>query len=44
MMKVIRNLGRNLNWTGAIILLVGSKLVLSYFFSGLRTPGELLLS
>jgi len=25
-------------------VLVGSKLVLSYFFSGLRTPGELLLS
>jgi hypothetical protein len=43
-MEAVRNLGRDLKWNGAIILLVGSKLLLSFFFPGLRTPGELLLS
>ena len=37
-------LGRNLLWSGVVTLLVGTKLVLSYFVPGLRTPGELVLS
>ena len=37
-------LARNLLWIGVVTLLVGGKLVLSFFVPGLRTPGELLLS
>ncbi len=35
---------KNLLWIGVVTLLVGIKLILSYFISGLKTPGELILS
>jgi hypothetical protein len=35
---------KNLFWFGVINLLVGLKLILSYIFPGLKTPGELMLS
>lgn len=31
-------------WSAIIMFLVGLKLILSYYFPGLRTPGELVLS
>ena len=37
-------MAKALLWAGIIMLLVGVKLLLSYFFPGLRTPGELALS
>jgi hypothetical protein len=37
-------LSSNLLWIGIVTLLVGVKLVLSYFVPGLKTPGELVLS
>ena len=40
----VGSLGKDLLWAGIITGLVGCKLVLSFFFPGLRTPGEMLLS
>jgi hypothetical protein len=39
-----RSMRRDLLWIGIVTLLVGVKLVLSYFFPALKTRGELLLS
>ena len=39
-----RSINRNLFWIGIVTLLVGIKLVLSFFVPGLKTPGELVLS
>lgn len=44
MNKKMGNIDRNLLGIGIIMALVGIKLVLSFFFEGLKTPGELLLS
>lgn len=35
---------KNLYWIGIVTLLVGIKLILSFFFPGLKTSGELVLS
>lgn len=35
---------RELLWIAIVMALVGVKLVLSFFFTGLKSPGELLLS
>ena len=35
---------KNLLWIGIVTLLVGIKLILSFFIPGLKTPGELVLS
>lgn len=35
---------KNLFWIGIVTLLVGIKLILSFFIPGLKTPGELVLS
>ncbi len=37
-------LKKNLFWLGIVTLLVGLKLVLSFFIPGLKTSGELILS
>ena len=39
-----RSVSRNLFWIGVVTLLVGIKLIFSYFIPGLKTPGELILS
>jgi hypothetical protein len=39
-----RSLKKNLFWIGIVTLLVGIKLILSFFIPGLKTPGELVLS
>ena len=39
-----RSLSKNLLWIGVVTLLVGIKLILSFFVPGLKTPGELVLS
>ena len=38
-----RALSTKLFWTGVVVLLVSVKLLLSFFFPGLRAPGELLV-
>ncbi len=38
------SLSKNLLWIGIVNLLVGIKLILSFFVPGLKTPGELVLS
>ena len=43
-MKSNRSLKKNLFWIGIVTLLVGIKLILSFFIPGLKTPGELVLS
>jgi len=35
---------KQLFWIGIVTLLVGIKLILSFFIPGLKTPGELVLS
>ena len=40
----IQFIRKNLMWIGCITGLIGVKLMLSFLFPGLRTPGELLLS
>ena len=42
--SLVRSASRIMLWTGIVALLVGLKLILSYAFPGLRTPGELVLS
>ncbi len=37
-------LKKNLFWLGIVTLLVGLKLLLSFFIPGLKTSGELILS
>lgn len=39
----MRALSTKLFWTGVVVLLVSVKLLLSFFFPGLRAPGELLV-
>lgn len=39
-----RELSRNLQWIGIIMLLVGAKLLVSFFVPALKSPGELALS
>jgi len=41
---VTRALSTKLFWTGVVILLVAVKLLLSFFWPGLRAPGELLVA
>ena len=42
--SLLKIIDKNLFWFGIINLIVGLKLTLSFFWPGLRTPGELLLS
>jgi hypothetical protein len=42
--RILRDLSRNLLWSGIVTLIVGLKLVVSYLAPGLKTPGELMLS
>jgi hypothetical protein len=41
---VTRALSTKLFWTGVVVLLVAVKLLLSFFWPGLRAPGELLVA
>jgi len=40
----VRALSTKLFWTGVVVLLVAVKLLLSFFWPGLRAPGELLVA
>lgn len=42
--KNFKTVEKKLFWTGIATLLVSLKLLLSFFITGLKTPGELVLS